>query len=407
MASGRRGTNLPRMGDYNLQVVLDRVRRAPDGVSRIELAAETGLSVQTISNLVARLLEAGTIVEGARRVTGRGKPRTMLHVRAEAAHAVGVHIDPIYLATVLIDLAGTVVARTVDHLPGDVEGTVALIAERAAGLLDHREVEHLYGLGIAAPGPIDVPGGRLVNPPLLEWGEVPLRDLVAHATGLRTMLEKDVTAGLAASIWQQPQALRGTTLFTYLGYGIGFAFAHHGELLTGASGNAGETGHIIVDADGPACWCGNRGCLGISSSMEYLVEQAGVLGLLEPLGASARPPQVEERMQHLAALASDGDSTAVELLATAGRRIARGVLLVSDLVDADRVVVGGANWERMRAYVEPAVREQFRVAGTVRELHGVVVDGTELGLWVGAVGAASFVLDSILSPHASILTSSA
>lgn len=405
--SGRRGTNLPRMGDYNLRVVLDQIRRSRTGVSRIELSELTGLSAQTITNLVTRLIADRRVVEGARHVSGPGKPRTMLHVRPESGHAIGAHIDPVALTVALVDLSGAVVDRRVQNLPATAAETVDLIADEVRRVRESHEIEHLHGLGVAAPGPIDIDAGRIVKPPALDWGDVPLRDLIRSATGLATILEKDVTAAMAAEIWQRHHDLRGTTLFTYLGYGIGFAFAREGELLTGASGNAGETGHIIVDADGPPCWCGNRGCIGIASSMDYLVERGGDLGLLEPWDPSLPPWRIEVRMERLAALAADGDARARDVLEVCGRRIAHGIVLVADLLDADRVVVGGANWERMRPYVVPAVTEEFGRFGTMRDLHAVEVEGTDLGIWVGAVGAASLVLDRALSPHATALLSTA
>src|SRR5438132_10565923 len=80
--SPRRGTNLPRMGDFNLTVILDAIRRAPAGLSRVELAQLVGLSPQTISNISRRLLDQDLIVEAGKEGTGPGKPRTMLRLNS-------------------------------------------------------------------------------------------------------------------------------------------------------------------------------------------------------------------------------------------------------------------------------------------------------------------------------------
>ena len=92
--SPRRGTNLPRMGDFNLTVILDAIRRAPGGLSRVELAQIVGLSPQTISNISRRLLDQHLIVEAGKEGTGPGKPRTMLRLNPAGMYAVGVHLDP-------------------------------------------------------------------------------------------------------------------------------------------------------------------------------------------------------------------------------------------------------------------------------------------------------------------------
>lgn len=401
---GRRGTNLPRMGDYNQLVVLDHIRRARDSVSRVELAAATGLSGQTISNVVGRLLDQGLVHEGERQITGRGKPRTLLHLRPGAGFALGAHIDPVSVTIVLIDLAGTVVERSVTTTPDGSSAVVAAIAAEVARMRALVPGGEVVGLGVAAPGPIDPEAGRVIHPPLMpSWGDVPLRDRLADATGLPTLLEKDVAAAMAAELWQGQHVLGGTTLFVYLGFGIGFAFAREGEVLAGSSRNAGEIGHLIVDADGPPCLCGNRGCLGVSVALDRLVSEAVAGGVLPTTTARATPVELDVAMAALAAAGAAGDVVARGILDRAARRVARGIVVVSDLMDASSVVVGGANWERLEPFLAEAARTEFAGHATMRELHGVEVGGTALGPWIGAVGAASQVLDAAFTPHASVL----
>jgi CRP-like cAMP-binding protein len=86
----RRGTNLLAVGGFNQAVILDRIRRSPQGMSRVELAETTGLSAQTISNVSRRLLESGLIREGEKKNVGPGKPRTILHLDPTGMYAVGV-----------------------------------------------------------------------------------------------------------------------------------------------------------------------------------------------------------------------------------------------------------------------------------------------------------------------------
>ena len=404
--SGRRGTNLPRMADYNQLVVLDRIRRAREGVSRVELAESTGLSGQTISNAVNRLIERGLVLEGDRQIHGRGKPRTMLRLRAESGYALGCHIDPVSLSFAVVDLAGRAVDRSMMDTPVGPEAVVAAVAAEVTRLRERNNLaaSDIIGLGVAVPGPIDAARGRAIAPPLLEgWGTVPLRDLVSEATGLPTLVEKDVTAAMAAELWQRHHDVWSTTLFAYLGFGTGFAFAHRGEVLKGSSQNAGEVGHLIVDADGPLCPCGNRGCLAFSVSLAYLVGQAVEVGALPSSTPRGTPRELDRGMVALAAAAAGGDEAAVAILELAARRLARGLMVVADLVDADSVVVGGANAERLAPYLERAAASEFAVHATMRELHTVQVEGSAVGTWVGAVGAASLVLDEAFTPKAALL----
>ncbi|WP_199224466.1 ROK family transcriptional regulator [Serinibacter arcticus] len=392
------------MGDYNQLVVLDHIRRARVSVSRVELAAVTGLSGQTISNVVGRLLEQGLVQEGERQITGRGKPRTLLHLRPGAGYALGAHIDPVSVTIVLLDLAGTIVERAVVTTPDGSPAVVAAIADEVARMRALVPGGEVVGLGVAAPGPIDPEAGRVIHPPLMpSWGDVPLRDRLADATGLPTLLDKDVAAAMVAELWQGHHELHTTTLFVYLGFGIGFAFAREGEVLSGSSRNAGEIGHLIVDADGPPCFCGNRGCLGVSVALDRLVAEAVDGGVLPASTPRGTPAELDVAMGRLAAAGEAGDAVAREILDRAARRLARGIVIVSDLIDADGVVVGGANWARLAPYLSAAARTEFAGHATMRELHGVEVGGTALGPWIGAVGAASQVLDAAFTPHASLL----
>lgn len=177
-----RGTNLARIGDFNEAVLIDTIRRSPNGVSRVELVEATGLSPQTISNIVRRMIDARMIVEGERlRDGGMGKPRTLLRLDPTGAYAVGVHLDPRVMTFVLLNLHGHVIrhmsrATPTAAAPDDV---LAQVHEAVRSLVDDAGIERtrLTGIGFASPGPIDVERGIVLDPPHLPgWRNVPLRD---------------------------------------------------------------------------------------------------------------------------------------------------------------------------------------------------------------------------------------
>lgn len=406
----RRGTNLPRVGDFNQMVVLDQVRRAPDGSSRSELAASTGLSLQAVSNIVARLISLGYVVEGERRAEGRGKPRTMLYLEPQGAYALGVHIDPVVVTSVLVDLDGHTVEKVVERTPDGPQAVADGVAAATAAMLERAGVDRtaVLGLGVAAPGPVDLPAGTVIRPPLLAgWDEVPVRDLLAAATGFDVVLDKDVSAAMVAELWRGNRMLRGTSLFFYTGFGVAVAVAHDGELLAGSSRNAGEVGHLMVDDEGPLCECGKRGCIGISAAPATLVAQAVAAGVLPPGTPASSPSELDAALTTLCRLAADGDDVATGILEVSARRVARGITVVADLVDAGVVVFGGPAWARLAPHYLPVVRRELTLEATLREVHAVEVLGSAVGDHVGAVGAASLVLDGLFTPRPSGLVGGA
>ena len=205
-----RGANLPAIAAFNETVVLDAVRRSADGLSRVELAATTGLSAQTVTNVTRRLLRQGLIREAGKQSEGSpGKPRTILRLDPAGAYAVGVHLDPTVIACVLLDLEGGIVAHV--HRPsppdGDAVTTLAATVDAIHEVLATPGVdaERVIGVGVAAPGPIDADTGVVVRPPLIPgWNDFHLRDELTAATGLPALVAKDVTCAAVAERWRDP-----------------------------------------------------------------------------------------------------------------------------------------------------------------------------------------------------------
>jgi predicted NBD/HSP70 family sugar kinase len=392
------------MGDFNLTVILDAIRRAPAGLSRVELAQIVGLSPQTISNISRRLLDQNLIVEAGKEGSGPGKPRTMLRLNPGGMYAVGVHLDPAVLTFVVLDLVGAVVKHSRIKTPSRSEPAAIIdtIAAEIKQLIEDSGVDRskVAGLGVASPGPIDLVQGAVVDPPLLPgWERVPLRDALAAATGLSTLLDKDVTAAAVAETWAGGPSGAGSFAFMYMGTGIGCGVVLNDEVVRGISGNAGEIGHIIVDPDGPLCDCGQRGCVKSSAIPQVLVAQAEAAGVLDGPRQDRSAPVVQERFAELCALAYGGNDVALDILRNSAVLVSRAVSAVTNALDVDRIVFGGPFWACLApAYLE-LVPGLVAENSATRKIHGIEVVGTGVGDDVGAVGAACLVLEHTLAPR--------
>jgi predicted NBD/HSP70 family sugar kinase len=387
----RRGTNLPRMGDFNQTVVLDAIRRAGDGLARAEVARRTGLSPQTVTNVARRLLDLGLVVEeGEAARVGPGRPGTLLRLNPPSRYAVGVHLDPATMTFVLLDLSGAVVAQAQvpTPVPEDPGAVVDGLVAEIEGLIDGAGVdrERVLGVGIAVPGPIDVEAGVVLDPPHLPgWHDVPLRDAVAERTGLRVVLDKDVIAAASAHLWA-PVQHASDFVFFYLGTGVAVSTVLHDEVVRGVSGNAGESGHLIADPDGAACWCGRRGCLGAVLRAEALAEQGRAAGISLPDWGDGDPRSVDRAVTALCAAADAGHAGAREVLVRAGRSVGRAAGVLTDLLDVPAVLVGGPLWDRIAPAATPALEAEV-AAHPVPGGYPVTVTSSGFGPQVGAVGA--------------------
>ncbi len=396
-----RGSNLLGVGNYNQALILDLIRRSPEGMSRVELAEKTGLSAQTLTNVTRRLAAEGFIAEAGKVGSGPGKPRTMLALEPSARFAIGVHLDPAVTTVVLLDLAGHVVHHREVQPTGSssqqqLEAIGAVARELVASLPDPTRV---LGVGIAAPGPLDTHTGRLLNPPLLpEWTETPLRHELALSTGLPALLEKDVIAAMVGELWVTPGGELGDALFFYYGAGAGVGLSLAGTPLRGATSNAGDIAHLIVDPDGPACECGARGCLGVSLEPATLLADARL-----PASTGSVPRDPRASLDDLCRQALSGSARPVAVLTRAAERIARGLVQLDNLLDLTDAVMGGPVWARLSPFMGPAVADALGRAGGVATVNRLTLRESRLGTDVAAVGAACLVLDGAFTARPSHL----
>jgi len=393
------------MGDFNLTVILDAIRRSSGGLSRVELAQIVGLSPQTISNISRRLLDQHLIVEAGKEGSGPGKPRTMLRLNPAGMYALGVHLDPAVTTFVVLDLVGSVVQHSRIKTPGgnDPAAVIATMATEIEQLVARSGVDssRIAGLGLAAPGPIDLDNGTVVDPPLLPgWDRVELRDALAKATGFSVLVDKDVTSAAVAETWAGGPSGAGSFVFMYMGTGIGCGIVLNDEVVRGTSGNAGEIGHIIVDPDGPACDCGLRGCVKSSAIPQVLVAEAVAAGILDGSGKHTSGAEVQQSFAQLCDLADAGDTGAVAIIDKSAVLVARAVSVVTNTLDVERVVFGGPFWSRIADRYLEKIPALVDASSAARQIHTIEVVGTGVGEDVGAVGAACLVLEHTLAPRA-------
>ncbi|MFD9098474.1 ROK family protein [Streptomyces collinus] len=268
-SGGPAGANLVAVRSHNAALVLDLLRTAgAPGISRLELAERTGLTPQAVSKITARLRDEGFAAEAGRRASTGGKPRTVLRLVPEAGHAVGVHLDRDELRAVLVDLDGTVVGQRrgpldlgagAEAVLGVLAGVVEELVAEVLGSDRLATAASLLGVGVALPGPLDHLRGvlhRVTGFPA--WEGFALRDALTGLLGVPVVVDKDTNA---AALGLSVAGEGGSFAYLHLGTGLGAGLVIGGQVHRGARTGAGEFGHQVLQLDGPACGCGNRGCV--------------------------------------------------------------------------------------------------------------------------------------------------
>lgn len=398
----RSGSNGPRMGNFNRNVVLDAIRQSA-GISRVELAQRTGLTPQTVSNIVRRLMVDRLVVESGQVRGDMGKPRTALRINVAANYAVGVHIDPLAIVCVVVDLSGRVVGRATrrprpNSRPSSI---VNHVVKGVAAALEKSAVSRAFvvGVGIASPGAIDTRTGEVIGPPNLPgWGRVPLRDAIAARLDLPVTLDNDATAAAMGERWVGGASRAGNLAFIYLGTGVGCGLILGDQIFQGPTGNAGELGHVSIDIAGRQCHCGNLGCLEAYISPAAICAQ---LGAACPGGSAGELGRLD--WSDFVAAVEGGNLEVAQAMKLAGDRLADAVVGLVNLLDLPRVVIGGRGLGPLAALFCQTVEERVNTRTLARGARTVEVVPSVAGELVGAVGAASLVLHSSYAPHLSVL----
>lgn len=247
-------------------------------------------------------------------------------------------------------------------------------------------------VGVGAPGLVDVDGVLRYAPNLPGVVDLPLRDaLEARIPGPAVRIENDASAaGWAESELGAARDHRHVLTVT-LGTGIGGGIIADGALLRGASGFAGEIGHMVVDPHGPPCTCGKQGCwerLASGSGLRRLAREAAVADTRSRMVELAGGDPDDVRGEHVTRAASEGDGHALAVMADFAWWVALGLANLVAILDCERVVLGGGLVGAGDLLLAP-VRKSFADLVEGGE-HRPPVDivAASLGERAGAIGAA-------------------
>lgn len=312
-----------------------------------------------------------------------------------------------------IDLGGTKILVVITGASGEVLGSarVATLAQQGPEAVIARIVEavrdaakqagvepaSIAAAGVSAPGPIDVTDGVITDPPNLPgWHNVPLAAELRSRLGFSIRLEND--ANCAALGEHRFGAGRGYKHLIYvtISTGIGGGIIIDNELYAGASGAAGEIGHIGVSVEGPKCGAGHPGCLEAFASGAAIAARARQMIAAGGLPRTARigehEPPVTAKTVYLAA--QQGEAEAAALIESAGRYFGIGLASIINVFNPEAIVIGGGLTNMGDAILGPAV-ETARDRSFGQALMDVRIIEAELGDSGAALGAIAVARDRI------------
>jgi len=297
--------------------------------------------------------------------------------------AIGIDIGATKIAVGAVEGSGAIVARTA--FPTEAAAGFDRALTRILAAIDEtvsaagwRRGE-LAGVGIGCAGPVNPLRGTIDNPYTLPtWDNCDIVTPLATALGVTAFLENDGDAALLGEAFAG--AARGceSAVMLTFGMGIGSGVLLDGRLYRGCQGEHPEMGHIPVDADGPDCYCGRKGCL------ESLASGAAIT-------AAGRVSGFDDSRDVFAA-AVKGDAAARRIVDRAVRATGVAAWTILHTFMPQRIVFGGGIADEHFELFAAPFREAIAAATMVPRPHVSVVKA-QLGQDAGLVGAASRALN--------------
>lgn len=277
-------------------------------------------------------------------------------------------------------------------------GQIAAAARQAISAAN-RVPSEMTAAGLATPGPMDIPAGRLLEPANLPgWWNLPIRQQVAAAIGLPTTLQNDANAAAWGEYWVGAgRDVRSLVLFT-LGTGLGGGIIVNDQIIEGQHSHGSECGHVVIEMDdGRLCATGQYG-----TAEAYCSATALLTRFREALN-SGRVSSVSHRVgagasvtpQLIAEEAEKGDALSVELILEMARCLGAAVTSVVHVIDPAMVLLGGAmtfgrhDTQIGREFLQ-RVRQEFRTRTFASLADKVKIDYAALGGNAGFIGAAGW-----------------
>lgn len=305
-------------------------RKGP--ITRKELADITSYSASTITNHVKKLIKEEYVIETKKGNSNGGRKPVFIEVNSKKGYMIslniGVNKSQIYLFNLTFEiLAGKdiLIDREKNALYNlnKIKNEIDLLLKKYK--IDRKKI---LGLGIGVPALINHEKRQLEFAPNLGWKELDIPEFYSNYYDFPIILENEAKAAVIGEkefVYPDIENL----VFVSINEGIGCGILLDGKLYTGASGNAGEFGHLIIDSDGPKCHCGNNGCWETLASESFLRDEIN-----KYLDSSL---SIDEIYQ----LDLKQDQDLKNIFKRAGCNIGIGLVNIINSLSPEHIVIGG------------------------------------------------------------------
>jgi glucokinase len=306
---------------------------------------------------------------------------------------VGLDVGGTTIKAAVVDDSGRIVGQAIapsTEADRGAEHGLQVMAEAIRRVVANASlsVSDIAAIGVATPGPLDIPAGMMLDPPNLPgWHNVPVRDFIERTFNRPTAFQNDANAAAVGEAWVGAgRGVRSMGLLT-LGTGIGGGIVLDGRVLDGAHSHGGELGHIKIEMTNPRlCGCGQRGCLEAYASATAVVARTRE-ALQHDAGRSALHGVPDLSAKAVFDAAALGDALAKTIVDDTARYLAIGAATLMHVIDPEVIVFAGGMTAAGPEFLAAICRHVKDVAFPTPAAR-CAIRYSELGLDAGVIGAA-------------------
>ena len=392
--SANGGANQSLARKHNSSQILDLLR-LEGPLSRAALAGRIGLTRSTVSRIVDELSTDTLVKEAKLSPSPKGRPGMLLELDPRGGSAIGLEIGVNFLSILLTDFTANVLWRERVELPEDARWEAYFfraeeLIQKATGIASEHNLR-LMGIGVAVWGLVDHAAGVIRFAPNLKWHDLSIKEMWQAKFQVPVYLENDANTSALGEYYFG--AGRHVEHFIYLSMdiGVGGGIISNGKLFRGASGFAGEIGHMLIDPAGVQCNCGKTGCL------ETLVGRKVILQKYRRMTGDGQMLTLEDVIRR----GRSGDKAARAVFQEAGDVLGIGIGNLVNIFNPQRIILG---WSLGQAYdlLLPTLEESLRKNCLTDAMQQLEVVPFTTGADVCLLGCVALVLDEIIRERISV-----
>lgn len=368
-----------------------------------QLAETLHTSIPSITGLVEELLEQGW-VNAVGTASGNNGRRPVLFSLNAGEHYVLILDSTTHDTRLMVvnPRREVIFQRVVDtHLENSAQFLTFLATFVTKSLAESGLSHHqIMAVGLTLPGLIDTRRGVNLTYPNLNLTDQPFTDWLEQQLGWPVFLINDTKAtALGENRFGGGQG-KDHVLSINIDWGLGLGIIINGEVFQGASGFAGELGHIQVDPNGELCHCGKVGCLDTITSASSLVRhmQRAVEAGQQTRLAAFRHDLNQINITHIIEAAHEGDSFAIDLLHETGYQLGKGLSIAVNLFNPEVIIIDGVLAQGSMFITNP-IRQAINkhcLSGFRRDL---IVEVTKLDGAAKWLGTHAYVMEKVLASY--------